>query len=276
MIDLHVHSTASDGTFTPTELVKEALKKKLTAFALTDHDTVIGIMEAKDAAEGKNITIIPGVELSTDYNGQEIHILGLFIEEQNKEFLSRLEQFNEDRGNRNKKMITLLQENGVSISLEALQNSFPNAVLTRAHFARYLLVNDYVSSIQNAFEVYLGEECPCYVPRNKVTPQDAITVIRKANGIPVLAHPLLYHMEESTLKDFLLTCKKEGLVGIEAIYSLHSKEEELMLIHLANEIGLLITGGSDFHGLNKPSIELGSGKGNLEIPDRLLSQFHSF
>lgn len=274
MIDLHVHSNASDGSYSPSDLVNYALQKKLTAIALTDHDTIAGIERAQNAAVGKNITVIPGVELSTEYNGHEIHLLGLFLDTNNKEFIKYLELFHQERVDRNKKMVTLLQQNGISITIETLQEMFQDAVLTRAHFARYLYEHHYVSSITQAFERYLGEGCSCYVPRKKVTPQTAIEVIRMADGYPILAHPLLYHMGNNELYPFILECKAFGLSGIEAIYSLHSKEEEAMLIDFARENNLLITGGSDFHGLNKPDIDLGSGKGDLIIPDSILTSFN--
>lgn len=272
-IDLHVHSTASDGTFTPTQLVEYAVKKGLSAFALTDHDTISGIREALDTAKKMNITVIPGIELSSDYNGTEIHILGLYIDRTNKELQAWLNHFVNERDLRNKKMAQLLISHGFSIDFEELKQKYPASVLTRAHFASYLVDKQFVSTRQEAFDRYLGDGCPCYVEREKVSPFDAISLIHKANGYAILAHPLQYKMPANELHSFILTCKEHGLHGMETIYSLYSEQEQNSLTEFAKKHGLLITGGSDFHGANKPSIDLGTGKGNLQIPSSLLTAF---
>lgn len=163
-IDLHVHSTASDGTLTPAELAAEAQKAGLAAFALTDHDTVNGIAEAREAARTHSVELIPGVELSTEYKGKEVHMVGLFLDETNPTLLSHLADFRDNRDNRNVKMYQKLNEEGFDISEEALREMFPDAVLTRAHTARYLLEKGYIKSISEAFEKYIGDGCRCYVP----------------------------------------------------------------------------------------------------------------
>lgn len=272
-IDLHVHSNYSDGTFSPKELIEYALKKELYAIALTDHDTVMGIKEAKEACEGKNIKLIPGVELSTEYNGKDIHMLGLFIDYTNKEMLDSLEHFNTLRQNRNIKMCELLFNEGIDISMSKLDDAFKGAVLTRAHFARYMLDNGYVKSMDEAFEKYLKEGCPCYVPKVKISPYQAINLIKQANGIPIIAHPMLYHFSYEALEELICNFKEAGLEGIEAIYTLHSPAEEEYLISLAKKYNLFISGGSDFHGKNKPRTDLGTGHGNLLVPASLLEQF---
>lgn len=277
-IDLHVHSNVSDGTYTPEELVNYAVEKNLDFFALTDHDTVAGIERASAEAlrlstNSKKITVIPGVELSTAYNKKDIHILGLFVDYKDKSFIERLCRFNTLRNERNKKMCDLLKNEGIEISMSKMQEKFGETVITRAHFARYLLDNGYVSSINEAFKSYLNAGCPCYVPKVKCTPFEAIDIIKKAKGFPILAHPLIYNMTDEALEVLIAKLKDSGLMGIEAIYSLNTGSDEEKLISLAKKYKLFITGGSDFHGNNKPSIDLGTGKGNLNIPLSLLEQF---
>ncbi|MBO4514448.1 MAG: PHP domain-containing protein [Lachnospiraceae bacterium] len=272
MVDLHVHSTRSDGTFTPTQLVDHAMEKGLSAFALTDHDTTDGIREASEyAASLPNAPeIIPGIELSTDLNGTEVHVVGLFIDPASPPFRDYLKEFVESRTTRNKKMAQKLQDLGMEITYEALEEAFPDCILTRAHFASYLRMHGYVSSNQEAFDRYLGNRRPCYVPREKISPCDAVRLILSAGGLPILAHPILYRMSEARLEDLVITLKKEGLVGIEAIYSTYLPSEERQIRRLAATHGLLISGGSDFHGANKPKIDMGTGLGKLYVPDEVL------
>lgn len=270
-IDLHVHSNESDGTFSPTQLVEYALEKKLVAFALTDHDTVNGIKEAVNAASHCPLQVIPGIELSTAYQNRDVHILGLFIDYTSELLINQLNELNILRTNRNKTMCELLQKEGFDISTDQMYHKFGNSIITRAHFARYLLDKGYISSIDEAFDKYLSEGCRCYVPKIKYTPKEAIDLIRKANGIPVLAHPLLYHFSNQELEELIIFLKKAGLIGIEAIYSLNKSQDEKNMLALAHKYNLKVTGGSDFHGKNKPNIDLGVGKGNLRVPSSLLA-----
>ena len=328
MVDLHVHSTCSDGTFTPEELVDYSIQKGLTAFALTDHDTVNGLDRAIRYAEelrqarvtspvisSHNDTddrlpvsfsrndaddrlpvsfsrndavarlpvssvadadvprvpeIIPGIELSTEYQGKDIHMVGLFIDYRQPEFAHYLEDFIRSRENRNEKMCALLREHDIDITYEALLAEFPGAVITRAHFARYLLSHGYIQSMKEAFDRYVGDHCPCFVPREKVTPAQAVELILRAGGVPVLAHPILYHMSDDRLDTLVAELKKIGLVGIEAIYSTYNTAEERQIRGLASKYDLKISGGSDFHGANKPKIDLGTGWGKLYVPDEVL------
>ncbi|MFQ9510419.1 MAG: PHP domain-containing protein [Lachnospiraceae bacterium] len=269
-IDLHVHSTASDGTCTPSELVQLAKEQGLYAFALTDHDTVSGIDEAIHAAKKTDIKVIPGIEMSAVYNGQDIHILGYKIAYKDEIFLKKIHEYQSARTSRNEKMITLLHDYGFDIDTEKLYAMFPDAVLTRAHFARYLLEKRYVKSAKEAFEKYIGSGCPCYLPKKEITMKEALTCILQAKGYPVFAHPMLYHMDEKALDELLSKLVPLGLKGIEAIYSTNNSYDELVTRKLAKKYNLFITGGSDFHGTNKPYIQLGIGKGNLKIPYELL------
>lgn len=269
LIDLHVHSNCSDGTYTPEELVAYALEKGLKAFALTDHDTTAGIARAQRAASSTGLELIPGIELSTEYKGKDIHILGLGIDPENAYFQDQLLRFQNARDLRNEKMIEKLREHGIDITLEQMRACFPDSVWTRAHFARYLFDHGYVKEMWDAFDLYLGDHAPCFIPREKVTPFQAVQLIHEGGGYAVLAHPLLYRLGEEPLNLLVKTLTGCGLDGIEAIYSTNRFSDEADMRQLARRYGLAITGGSDFHGSNKPSIDLGCGKGNLRIPYRL-------
>lgn len=280
-IDLHVHSNISDGTLSPREVVLLAAKNNLSAIALTDHDTVAGIEEAKKTAvelykAGKDIRIVEGVEISADYKGKDIHILGLLIDTQHKGLIKALENALENRDGRNEKMASNLRAAGISITLDDLSAHEPDTVITRAHFARHLFEHGYVKTMNEAFERYLGEHCPYYVPREYITPKDAISLIRQAGGIPVLAHPLLYKFSMKELEELLLQLKDFGLVGIETIYSANCGSDDAMIRDLAKRYDLLMTGGSDYHGSNKPNIAIGIGKGNLKIPYTMLEALDEY
>lgn len=290
MIDLHVHSTRSDGTYSPTELVDYAMKKNLKAFALTDHDSVDGLEEAVSYAEklredykkaGNTALleavpeIIPGIELSSEHEGRDIHIVGLFIDWHNTTFRSYLDEFVKSRDNRNRKMCQLLQEQGIQVTYEDLQAEFPGSVITRAHYAKYMLTHGYIKSMKEAFERYIGDNKPCYIPREKVTPAQAVELILQADGIPILAHPILYGMGSTKLDELVCGLKNAGLMGIEAIYSTYSPADERQIHSLASKYNLLISGGSDFHGSNKPNLDLGIGYGSLNIPDFVLEDMRA-
>lgn len=271
-IDLHVHSTESDGTFTPAELMELAAAQKLSAVALTDHDTVDGLAAARLAAKAYHIEFVPGIELSTDHNGTEVHILGYYFDEENPDFLHKLRHFRNQREERNRKMTEKLQHVGFAITYEELLAAYPDSVITRAHFAQYLLEHEMVKNRETVFRKYLGNGCCCYVPRDKITPFEAIDLIHTGGGLAYFAHPLLCHMNQDRLSAFVGSLKEHGLTGLEAIYSTYSPGDERNMKRLAEKYGLLISGGSDFHGANKPYIHLGSGKGNLRIPYGLLNK----
>lgn len=271
-IDLHVHSSCSDGTMTPRELTGYAIKKGLSAYALTDHDTTAGLSEAIAAARGTSLEVIPGIEFSTEYHGRDIHIVGLDIAFEDPYFQTQLARFQDSRRIRNDKMIRKLAEHGVDISGRQMREVFGSAVWTRAHFARYLMEHGYVRDMPQAFETYIGDACPCFVPREKVTPAQAVRLISETGGIPVLAHPMLYRLSEAELNTLLKELKAAGLLGVEALYSTHSPDDERLVRHLARAHGLLISGGSDFHGSNKPHIDLGSGLGTLTVPQTVLEE----
>ena len=272
-IDLHTHSTYSDGTFSVKELIDRAHEKGLAAIALTDHDTVDGIDEAVNYAAEKypNLEVIPGVELSTDNEGREVHIVGLYIDNHDVEFVSGLKDFIDSRTTRNKKMCKkLTEEAGIPISYEELTKEFPDTVITRAHYAKFMVDRGYVKSRAEVFDRYIGDHCPYYVGREKITPEDAVKSILKAKGVPIFAHPILCGLSDSRLEALVSKLKDAGLVGIEAIYSTYELRDERQIKELAKKYDLLVSGGSDFHGANKPDIDLGTGYGKLFVPEDLL------
>lgn len=274
-IDLHVHSTASDGTFTPSGLVDHAIEVGLSAFALTDHDTMRGVAEAKDRAawhkaRGHAIEVYSGVEISAAYKQKDIHILGLLVDETNEVLNRALATFLENRNRRNDRILERFAALGIGLTMEDLTEDAPDSVITRAHFARALMKKGIVSSVQEAFEKYVGDNGPCYVAREYMSPEQAIGNIKKAGGVPVLAHPLLYNLPHDELYALVERLTNAGLKGIEVYYSSNRGQDEANVKALANHFGLIATGGSDFHGAVKPHIELGSGKGNLKIPYSVL------
>lgn len=273
-VDMHVHSTASDGSDSPSRLVELADSLGLYAFVLSDHDTVAGVDEALQAARGKGVKVIPGIELSSSYRGGDVHILGINIDHKNPDFVRELVVFQKSRELRNEKMMAKLAECGFPISEEAKKRIFKDSSVTRAHFARYLMEIGAARTITEAFDRYLRKGCPCYVPREMITPAKALEFIRLAGGQAVLAHPMLYrHLSREELEALILRMKDEGLVGIETFYSTNTPEEEAYTRHLAEKYGLLMTGGSDYHGTVKPDIALMTGRGNLRVPKELLTPF---
>ena len=272
LIDLHVHSTTSDGTFSPSELVRYALSKGLSAFALTDHDSVAGLDEALEAANGTSLEVIKGIEFSTVWQSKDIHIVGLDIDPKHPDFKTHLEQFLSSRDTRNVRMIKKMQKDSIGISMEQMQERFGDTVLTRAHIARFLMEHGYVAQMSEAFDRYLSPGCPYYIEREKITPQMSVSLITSTGGIPVLAHPMLYHLSDAQLKELILALKPLGLMGIEAVYSTYSEEETAYVRNLAYETDLCLSGGSDFHGANKPGLDLGCGYGQLTVPYEFLDR----
>lgn len=274
IVDLHVHSNKSDGSLSPSQLVDYAVEKGLSAFALTDHDTTDGIDEALAAAKGKNIEVIPGIEFSTEYEGQDIHIVGLYIDYKSDFFKRRLINFVNGRTIRNQEMCRRLTAHGIPVTYEELLAEFPNCVITRSHYAKFLLNHGYTKSMKEAFDRYIGDRCPCFVPRKKITPMRAVEIILKAGGFPVLAHPLLYHMGSARLERLVALLKDMGLQGLEAIYCTYSPSDERQMRALAAKYDLCISGGSDFHGSAKPGLDLATGYGKLFIPQEVLEKIN--
>ncbi|MCQ2492293.1 MAG: PHP domain-containing protein [Lachnospiraceae bacterium] len=275
-IDLHTHSTASDGTLTPSEVVKTAADAGLSVIALTDHDTVAGVVEAIEAAKAISadgqtaIRVIPGIELSCHSSGKEVHMLGFFLDYKDEEFLKTLEDLRDNRGNRNQKMLDAFVRDGFPITWEKLKHGNPDTVITRAHFARVLVEEGICKTKNEAFDKYLGDGKKYYIPRSKIRPVDAIEYIHKAGGVAVLAHPYEYKLSKLQLITMIEELKDAGLDGIECFHSNNYVGQSLQLKEYAHKYDLSITGGSDFHGENKPDISLGTGRGGLKVHESLV------
>lgn len=280
-VDLHTHSNKSDGSYSPTELVDYAVTKGLRAIALTDHDTIDGLTEAihhaaaLSTAGQPSVEVVPGIEFSTKHDEKDVHIVGLYIAYDSPGFRSKLQEFVDSRVGRNIKMCRNLQEAGIDITYEKLLARNPDAVITRAHYASYLFEKGYVKSRQDAFAQYLGDHTKYFVPREKVTPTQAVSLILQAGGIPVLAHPPLYHMGRERLDNLVSSLKDVGLMGIETLYSTYTNQDERDMLRLAHKYDLLLSGGSDFHGANKPNLDLGAGYGKLFVPEEFLDKLKS-
>ncbi len=272
IIDLHTHSTASDGSFTPSELAREAARAGVAAIALTDHDSVSGVAEITSAGEECGLEVIAGVELSTEYEDEEVHVVGLFIDPENEALSEQLRRFVDNRNNRNKQMIEKLAEAGFSITPEAVYEANPDSVVARPHIARYLVSTGQASDVNEVFERYIAAGRPCYVERYKISPIEAVHLIHEAGGLAILAHPCLYKLPRETLLRMIAEMKEAGLDGIEALYSRNEGTDKEDYLQIAGDFDLLVSGGSDFHGSSKPDIAIGTGRGDLCVTYSLLEE----
>lgn len=269
-IDLHTHSVYSDGSDTPLELINIARAAGVSALALTDHDTVSGVRHAVEAAKGTELEVIPGVELSTFYKKHEIHIVGLFIDYENRYFKGELNQIRFIREERNRKMCARLHMLGIDIDYDNMVDIYKSKMLTRAHIADFLLNNGYISTRKEAFEKYIGSHCPAFIQWEKISVIKGIRLIRAACGVPILAHPVAYKMDDNELDELVMTLKENGLIGMEVYYSTNSQSFTDKSLKLCKKYDLLPSGGSDYHGRTKPLIKLGSGMGGLRVPYNIL------
>lgn len=270
-IDLHVHSAASDGTFSPAEVTGLALNAGLDAYALTDHDSVSGIAEAMQAASHTSLKVVPGAELSSTYDGTEIHILGLYLNPDDPALRQALQTLRIERERRNLEILSRFQNDGFLIERSDLNQEDENQVITRAHFARALLEKGYVKSMDQAFHHYLNPGKKYFLPKETFSPGKAIQLIRNAGGFPALAHPIQYKLGWKKTEAMISELTEMGLMGLEVYYSSHSVSDSARLREIARRYQLLPTGGSDFHGSNKPDISLGSGRGGLRVSSLLLA-----
>lgn len=266
LIDLHVHSNASDGTYAPAEVVRLAKEGGLRALALTDHDTIDGLAEAVAAGPRYGVEVIPGVEVSARFSGGSMHILGLDINFSNGHLNERLAVLKRARAERNPQIIAKLNALGIKITLKQVEKLSGQGQMGRPHIARALMEAGYVRSIQEAFDLYLRYDGQAYVPKFRFPPAEAIAMIREVQGVPVLAHPFTLNLgSAAALKNTLEELMALGLAGVEVIYSEHTPEQEALYLRLAGELGLLVTGGSDFHGDNKPEVSLGRMPGQEKL-----------
>lgn len=267
-IDLHVHTTASDGTYTPAEVVELAHKTGLAAIAITDHDTVSGYAEAAGRGAELGVEIVPGIEISTKY-GSSIHMLGYYIDMQSEGLHHILDWIVEDRDARARKMAELMAADGLPVSFDLMKERY-GEVIGRPHFANMLVELGLARDVQDAFDRYVEKGQRYYVGRTILPIERAIGLIIKAGGVPVLAHPFQYKRDDAGLRELIEYCMQHGLRGMECYYTGYTPEQSAYLASLADEYGLIKTGGSDFHGENKKHILLGRGLGKLEVPYSLL------
>ena len=272
-VDLHIHSTASDGTLTPPEILELAHGLKLGAIAITDHDTLDGSRQAIAAGIPEGLGFLTGVEISAErprfFPGKgSCHILGYRLDLENRALNQTLEKLQSARKNRNPLIIERLKKIGFDLSMEEIEQAAgPKGQIGRPHFAQVMLNKGYVPTFNAAFDSYLATGKPAYVDKQRVDFPRAIALIREAGGIPVLAHPVLLGTPGGRLEDSMIHALKEmGMLGIEAYYSGHTTAQREHYLKLASRHGLLVTGGSDFHGEFKPQTKLGSGRGNLRVP----------
>lgn len=270
-IDLHTHSLKSDGSMTPAEVVREAKKAGLAAIALSDHDTVDGLPEAIAEGERIGVEIIPAIEFSVQ-SKTETHILGYFIDYTNPKLIQMLKEVVDLRIERNHVTTQRLNELGFDITLEEVRALAPNNFVGRAHFARVLMDKGYTESVKEGFDKYMSVGKYAYCEKQRLTARDAVELIAECGGISFLAHPHLTKLSDDELKEFLLELKSYGLCGVEGYYTDYTPEMQEKYQNMAKELGLLISGGTDFHAAMKPHISIGTGLGNLKIPYSLLEE----
>lgn len=269
-VDLHTHSTASDGTLTPEELVRKAKDCGLQALALTDHDTTGGLEEAFQAGLDCGIEVIPGCELSIDYPQGQMHILGLWLPLKPKRVKETLSRLRELRHSRNERILAKLAQLGINIDYGEVKELAGEASIGRPHIARILVEKKVIGSINEAFSAYIGPQGRAYVPKDKLGPEKAIEVLKEEQATVLLAHPYSLELAPPDLEVELQRLKGLGLDGVEVYYPEHSKEQTETYLELCFKLGLLVSGGTDFHGSVKPDIELGSGRGGLNLPYSLV------
>lgn len=258
-IDLHTHSTASDGSYRPAEVVRLAKEAGLKAIALTDHDTTDGLAEALAAGDELGVEVIPGVEISTRHAGDTMHILGYFLDFHSGKLEERLAVLQQARKDRNPKIVAKLNALGIPITMQQVVGVSGGGQVGRPHIARALMEGGYVANLQQAFDIYLKNGGKAYVQKFRFPLREALDMIRQAQGVPVLAHPFTLALGSAgAIRELLQDLKANGLAGIEVFYADHSPEQEALYLRLARDLGLLVTGGSDFHGANKPEVTLGN------------------
>lgn len=271
-VDLHTHSTASDGSDPPRRVVELGWEAGLTAMALTDHDTLEGIPEAMQAAATATMELIPGVELSLEYDGGGgMHLLVLWLSPGPGPLQDRLAGLQQGRDGRNLRIVEILTDLGMPVTIEEVLEESGGGSVGRPHIAAVMMARGYVPDVRTAFDLWLGKDKPAYVGRDRLGPAEAITLARESGGVPVLAHPHTLGIHTASEMAALLTeLRRAGLVGLEAYYSGFRRHERDGYADLARRFELVPTGGSDYHGTYKPGLMIGSGYGDLYVPDRVL------
>ena len=269
-IDLHLHTTHSDGSFSTRDVMTFAKQAGVTALAITDHDIVEGIAEATAIGTELGIEVVPGVEISSRLGESELHILGYFLNWTDPLLAQRLSSLRDSRHTRNPKIVQRLNELGIPITYEEVRALAGTESVGRPHIARLLMEKKFVTSAKEAFDRYLANGRPAFVDRELPEPAQAVQWIREAGGVPVLAHPTWVRTSADGLRTLIRELKATGLGGIEVHYSTHTPSQTTEYLNLAKQCDLVVTGGSDFHGVTKPDIEVGIGRGQLKVSEKLL------
>lgn len=273
IVDLHSHSTASDGSDTPRRVVELAVESGLSSLALTDHDTQEGLQEAALAAEGSGLELIPGLELSLDFDRGGMHLIVLWLRPGAAPLGDRLAALRAGRDERNLRIVETLTKVGLPITIEEVEEEAGGGSVGRPHIAAVMMARGYVPDIRTAFDLWLGSGKPAYVDRSRLDPEEAIALARESGGVPILAHPhTLGITTAGEMADLLTRLRRAGLVGLEAVYSAYRRHEREGYAHLARRFGLIPSGGSDYHGSYKPGLSLGSGYGDLVVPATLCDE----
>jgi len=270
MIDLHTHTIASDGSCSADELILLAKAAGLKAIAITDHDSVSELYRYDDEIE-----IVPGIELSCDFQ-REMHIVGLYIDKNNTALNEKLVTLCKLREIRNLKTLSILEQLGFPITIDEVKKIAMGKIWGRAHFARLMYEKGYVTSTKEAFRLYLGHGRPAYITEDRMHPKECIGLIRNAGGIPILAHMHYLHLDDEALRAQLIELKGYGLMGVETKYTEYTEKNEKEYTKIAEDLNLLKSGGSDFHGFMKPNIKLGMGFGNLNVPYSYLDNIKKY
>ncbi len=265
-VDLHIHTTASDGVMSPSEVVRYAKSKGLQAIAITDHDTIDGVSEGLEEGKKIGLEVIPAIEISVQYDHGSMHLLGYFIDIDHPLLNEKLRELQKARAERNPKMIEKLNQLGIPITYEEVLRASGGGQVGRPHFAQVLVEKRYVGSFQEAFERYLKKGAPAYVDKFRFTSQEAIKFITEANGVAVLGHPNTLGLNGPIeLEQLLMNLIREGLKGIEVYYPEHSPSETVQYKSMAERYGLVITGGTDYHGIEKNGVDIGIGRGDMRL-----------
>jgi len=272
-VDLHIHSTASDGSLSPVEIIHLARELGLRAIAITDHDTIEGSAEALGQSQPPSVEVLSGIEISADVHSGTMHILGYLIELGDPFLAKILKKVQEARAHRNVQIVKKLQDLGVDIKDEDVMEVSGGGQVGRPHIAQVLVKKGVVRSFGQAFSKYLKKSGPAYVPRYRLPPAEAIQMILQTGGVPVLAHPFtLDARDEAEFESILRELKQAGLMGMEVYYPEHRLERTALFERLARRLGLLTTGGTDFHGAAKPEVQMGIGRGDLHVSYRLVEK----
>lgn len=268
--DLHTHSVFSDGTCTPAQIIALAEEAELAAVALCDHNTVAGLDDFHEAAKGRAIEAVGGVEISTEYRGQDLHILGLYIDPPfYRELTDMLEEVNRRKAQANRDTVERLAADGYDLDYDEICSRTPGGHINRAHLAAALMEKGYTTSVSEAFDTLLSEKNGYYRVPRRISAFDAIRYLKSIGAVVLLAHPF-FDLDEQELEEFLRQALPCGLDGMEILYSTFTEEEREIARRIADKYALVPSGGSDFHGTNKPDISIGRGRGDLYVPASFL------